>query len=297
MARTQLTIKKENNLAAAILTLPYLFFITIFVIVPVLYALRMSFFNWGFYSESEFVGLSNFVLVIKDGKFADSILVACKYALFVVPTSMLFSFIIALLMHSFNGRISSLLKISVYIPNVVSGVIASCIFVFIFDYMNGFANVIMQALGRQPVAWLTTPGYAMAAIVIPTIWLGFGTTSLILLSGLNDIPTVYYEAASLDGAGPIKQLIFITLPSMKNVFGYVFITSCVGALQALDLPMLLTGGGPLNTTTTPNLLIYQHFKSDIKMGYTVAASMMLFSVVALGSAVIFKFIKSEKSVE
>ena len=297
MRSRSITTKTEDRLSAALMIFPYLGFITVFVIIPVIYAFCMSFLDWGFYNAPAYVGLANYIFVIKDGKFFDAMVVAIKYALIVVPSIFIFSFTIALLLKSLKGRLASVTKVAIYVPTVLSGVIASCIFVFIFDYMGGVANVIMKFLGLDPVPWLTTPGYAMAAIVVPTVWLGFGGTSLILLSGLNEIPQTYYEAASLDGAGSFRQLISITLPCMKNIAGYVLITASIGAIQALDLPMLMTNGGPLNTTTTPNLLIYQHFKADLTMGYTVAASMMLFTIVAMGSVLVFKLINSEKSMD
>jgi ABC-type sugar transport system permease subunit len=132
---------------------------------------------------------------------------------------------------------------------------------------------------------------------VPAIWLGLGITTLIMLAGLLDIPDSYYESAELDGAGFFKRTWYITIPLLKNILLYLFVTGFTGAIQMLDLPLVMTNGGPVNATTTPNLFIFNHFRNDVNVGYSIAAALLLFVVLGTISALVFKFVNSERLVD
>lgn len=117
-----------------------------------------------------------------------------------------------------------------------------------------------------------------------------------MLAGLNDIPRSYYEAAVIDGANAFHKMIYITIPLLRNIFLYILVVGVTGAIQQFDLPYMMTGGGPLNETMTPNLFIYNHFTSDPYMGYTISAALLLFLMLGGISAIIFKLFNSKKRV-
>jgi len=295
--KIKLSKKAGGYVAAYVLLAPSIILSTIFVIIPLIYSINVSFYEWSFYQESIFVGFRNFQLVLTDPSFFKSIQVGFKFAIIVVPVQFIFGFLFAHVLKKLRGALGSFVKTSIYVPTVVSGIIASAIFVFIYDYQSGLANVIFGLFGIENKAWLADQNLALLSLSIPAVWLGFGYISLIMLSGLNDIPAVYYEAANVEGANLFEKMRYITIPNMKNLFLYFFVMGLLGALQQFDLPFMMTKGGPMNETMTPNLLIYNHFAKDPYMGYTVAASLLMFIVLGLLSAVIFRVVNSEKTID
>lgn len=282
---------------AYLMLAPIIVLLTTFVVIPLIYAAYVSFYQWSFYKESVFVGWQNFERVWNDDKFWGSIWVGIKFVLYTVPAGFVLAFLFAHVVKSLQGKLGSLVKTAIYVPNVVSGVVASIIFIFIYDYQGGLANYLLGLLGFEHQAWTTDMRTAMLSISVPAIWLGFGYTTLIMLAGLNDIPTSYYEAAEIDGAGWLTKMIYITIPLMKNVFLFVAVTGTVGAIQQFDLPYMMTGGGPLNTTMTPNLFIFNHFRSDPYLGYTIASALLLFLIVGFISSLMFRVFSSEKAID
>jgi ABC-type sugar transport system permease subunit len=289
--------RHKDNATAYVMLAPVVILLGIFVIWPLLYSVFVSFYDWSFYEESTFVGLHNFRVVLGDPQFRQSVLRGLKFALMVVPSIMIIAFLFASLVKGMGRRVSTLLKVSIYIPTVISGVIASLIFVLIYQYSGGIANWFIGFLGIEPQAWIGDVKLSLPSIAVPAIWLGLGLTSLITLAGLLDIPESYYEAARLEGANWFQQTFYITLPLMKNIFLYLLITGFVSAVQQYELPLIMTNGGPLDSTLLPNLYIFNHFRYDIYVGYSIAAALLLFVVLGSISAGIFKTLQSDKAVD
>ncbi|UUX33765.1 carbohydrate ABC transporter permease [Fundicoccus culcitae] len=281
-------VKKKYDWIAIAFLLPMVGLLTAFVVIPLIYAFVVSFYEWNFYRDSVYIGWENYRRVWVDKNFWNSLWVGLKFALMVVPTQFVLAFFLAHMIRNMRQRLGGFVKVSIYIPTVVSGVAAALIFSFIYNYNGGIANAIVTALGFEPIAWLQDVDIVLGALAAPAIWLGLGFTTLIMLAGLNDIPISYYEAADMDGANAIQKVFRITVPLMKNIFLYVLLTGIIGAIQQFDLPYTMTGGGPLNMTTTPNLFIYNHFTNDPYLGYTISASLMLFVILGLISAVVFR---------
>jgi len=164
---------------------------------------------------------------------------------------------------------------------------------------EGVINWMLGLLNHGPVAWLNDPSYALPAIAVPGIWLGFGITTLILLAGLLDIPDSYYESAQLDGAGFFQRMWYITIPLLKNVLLYLIVTGFTLAIQMFDLPLIMTGGGPVDATTTPNLYIFNSFRdlTPYATSFSLTAALLLFVVLGAISIVIFRLINSDKAID
>lgn len=280
-----------------LLLAPVLILLSIFVILPTAIAIYLSFFNWSFYEASEFVGLKNFTDVLTDPKFRDTIVRGLQFVLMTVPIGLLLSFMFASFCVAVGRRFASVLKVSIYLPTIISGVITSIVFGVIYEYSGGLLNALMIKMGQTPQAWIGDPELALKAIAAPAVWLGLGLTSLIMVAAMLDIPNEMYEAASLEGANWFQKTLFITLPQMKNVILYLLITGFVGAIQQFELPLVMTGGGPMESTTLPNLFIFNHFRGDTYTGYSIAAALLLFVVLGTISAGIFRVLNSEKLVD
>ncbi|WP_235566716.1 carbohydrate ABC transporter permease [Microbacterium sp. Root61] len=289
--------KYRDDKVAYWFLLPVLVLLGIFVIWPAIYAVFLSFQDWSFYKDPVFVGWNNYANVLKDPLFWRAIGRGFVFVFLTVPPMLILAFFFASLVVSVSRRFASTLKVSIYIPTIISGVITSIIFILIYDYSGGLLNWALAPFGVEPIAWLGDPAWALVAIAVPAIWLGMGLTSLIMVAAMVDIPTEYYEAAAMEGANWWQKTFFITLPQMKNILLYLLITGFVAAIQQFELPLVMTQGGPLDSTTLPNLFIFNHFRNDINVGYSIAAALLLFVVLGSISALIFKFVNSERLVD
>ncbi|WP_206184681.1 carbohydrate ABC transporter permease [Thermoactinospora rubra] len=289
--------RRRETKAALIMLAPLLILLGIFVIWPLLHAVYISFYTWSFYEAPVFVGLENYLTVLTDQEFVDSVVRGLAFTAMVVPAQVAVAFLFANLVKSVSRKTAAVLKVTIYIPAVISEVIAAIVFSLIYAYRGGILNWFLGLLGREDTAWLGETSTALPAVAVPAIWIGMGVASLIMLAGLLDIPEAYYECASLDGAGPWTKMFKITLPLMKNIILFLLVTGFAASLQFLVLPLIMTQGGPVDSTTLPNLFIFRHFTNDLYIGYSIAAALLLFAVLGAVSALIFRLVRSEKAVD
>lgn len=280
-----------------VMVAPAIILLGIFVWWPAIYAAYLSFQEWGFYKDPEFVGFTNYQNVLKDPLFWAAIRRGFIFVLLTVPVMLVLAFLFSSLVVSVSKRFASALKVSIYIPTIISAVIASIVFALIYNYSGGILNAFLGSLGISPVAWLGDPKWALIAVAVPAIWLGMGLTSLIMVAAMVDIPQEFYEAAAMEGANWWQKTFFITIPQMRNITLYLLITTFITAIQQYELPLVMTNGGPMDSTTLPNLFIFNHFRNDVNVGYSIAAALLLFVVLGTISALVFKFVNSERSVD
>jgi multiple sugar transport system permease protein len=294
--RTTTAKHLRANLTAYLMLTPMVVLLGIFVIWPLIYAVYLSLHRISFYKPPKYVGLQFYQYVLTDPAFWASIGTGLKYSAMVVPAGMIIALLLASFIASLSRRAAGFLKTTVYVPAVVSSVIAAAIFVFIYQD-QGLANWFIGLFGLGPVAWLNDPAVALPAIAVPGIWLGFGITTLIMLAGLLDIPESYYESASLDGAGFWAKTWYITIPSLKNVLLYLLVIGFILSMQEFLLPLLMTNGGPAGATTTPNVFIFNNFRdgTPYATSYSLTAALLLFVVLGTMSALMFRLINSEKA--
>lgn len=274
---------------------PALILLGIFVLWPMVYSAYLSFFDWSFYKDPVFVGVNNFRRVLTDPAFIASVGRGLLFAVMVVPTQLVLAFVFASLVAGVSRRVAAALKVSIFIPTAISTVIASIVFILIYQYHGGIANWVLGFFGVEAQAWLADTTLALPAMAVPAIWLGLGIAALIMLSGLLDIPVSYYEAAEIDGANWWQRTVNITIPLLRNIILYLTIAGFVANVQQFELPLVLTNGGPLQATMLPNLLIFTHFRDDVTAGYSIAAAFLLFIVMGSISALIFRFLNSAQA--
>lgn len=287
---------RDTKLAYLFLA-PVVILLGIFVIWPALYAVYLSFQDWSFYKEPVFVGWRNYRNVLVDPMFRAAVVRGLQFVLMTVPVVMVIAFLFASLVVSVSKKFATVLKVTIYIPTIISAVITSIVFGIIYEYSGGILNWALAQFGIDRIAWLGDPNWALLAIAVPAIWLGLGLSSLIMVAAMIDIPQEFYEAASIEGADWWAKTIYITIPQMKNVILFLLITGFVGAVQQYEIPLVMTNGGPLQSTTLPNLFIFNHFRGDPTVGFSIAAALLLFVVLGSISAVIFRILNSEKLVD
>lgn len=290
--------RQRDDRTAYLMIAPMVILLGVFVMWPLIYSLYLSTFEISFYKDPKFVGLDFYRYVLTSGGFWHSIVIGLYYAALTVPTTIVMALLLASFIKSLSRRAAAFMKTTVYLPAVVSTVVASVLFVFMYQD-EGVSNWLLGLLGQGPVNWLNDPDIALPAIAVPGIWLGFGVTTLILLAGLLDIPDTYYEQAQIDGANWFQRLWFVTIPLLKNVLLYLFVTGFTLAIQMFDLPLIMTGGGPVEATNTPNLYIFNSFRdlTPYATSFSLTASLLLFAVIGAISVVVFRLVRSDKAID
>ena len=305
--QTPLTMPKKTSfsptrrmdlLTAYCMILPSLILLGIFVIWPLASSILHSFTDWNFY-HAENVGMLNYVRVFKNPIFKRSLENTLVYILYAVPLSIVVPFLLAHCVKALGeGLYAAGIKTVLYVPSIISGVISSVIFLFILDYQGGVINNLIRSLGGQRINFLADGNMAKWSIVLTGFWTGAGYSTLYQLAGLNNIPETFYEAAKLDGASAFKRMVYITIPGMKNILMLSLVNGVSGTLMMMELPLLMTKGGPNNATITPVLYIYNMFNDSAQsMGYVLACSivMLLFGSILTGAS--FFLFKPDKSME
>ncbi|GLJ61362.1 sugar ABC transporter permease [Microbacterium barkeri] len=287
------------NRTAYLMIAPMVILLGIFVWWPLMYSFYLSTFEISFYEDPVFVGLQFYQYVLEDPQFWRSIGIGAMYVVYTVPAIMIIAFLMASFIRTCGIRLAGILKTTVYIPTVVSAVVASIVFIFMYRADGGIINWLLSFVGLGPYAFLSDPSLALPAISIPGIWLAFGITTLIMLAGMYDIPQSYYEAAQLEGANYVQRTFFITVPLMKNVLLYLLVTATIAGMQQFELPLVMTAGGPTNSTMTPNLFIFNTFKdpTPYATSFSLTAALILFFVLGTISVLIFRLIRSDKAID
>lgn len=227
----------------------------------------------------EFVGIKNFIRLTQDTVFLKSIVNTFVFVLMVVPLQVCLALLLALLVNR-KMKGMAVFRLAFFAPTVLSLVVVSILWTYIYNPNNGLLNSLLGSVGLGPYKFLNDPKTAMLCIVILSAWQGCGFQMMIFLSGLQDIPQYLYEAAAVDGATKWHQFWHITLPGLKNITVFISLSIVVSAFQLIIQPMMMTAGGPQNSTMTIVYEIYQTGFKYNKMGYGSAMA-LVFTVMVL----------------
>src|SRR5699024_2875928 len=236
-------------------------------------------------TEANFVGLQNFRNLFSDATFLQSLKSTGIYTVITVPLQVGFALLVAYLLKD-NLKGMRFFRTSYYIPSILGGNVAIAIlWRFIFQ-PNGVINQILVTIGLDPIAWLSTPTGAMTVIILLKVW-QFGSSMLLFLAALQDIPESYYESADIDGASGIGKFTKITLPIISPTIFFNLILQTINAFQEFTGPYLVTGRGPLDSTYLTSMFIYDNAFTYFNMGYASAASWILFVIILIFTLIMF----------
>ncbi|WP_374717303.1 carbohydrate ABC transporter permease [Geobacillus thermodenitrificans] len=277
--------------------IPSLLFIFAFLIFPILYNIIISFQDvtiMNLHGEKNFVGLENYSKVIDSSEFSSSLYNSFKFTLICILFQFIIGFALALFFNiNFPGRniMRSLLLIAWMTPIVIT----ATLFKWLFSSDYGIFNYLLMNLGiiDQPIDWLTEKGTALYTTIIANIWIGIPFNMIILLSGLQSLPKELYEAARIDGAGRIRQFVYITLPLMKPTIMILLMLGIIYTFKVFDLIFIMTGGGPVNASTVLPLYAYKlaFIQFDFSSGAVVAS--IMFIILLLLSSIYLWLIRKE----
>jgi multiple sugar transport system permease protein len=295
--------KKEHFrfLTALLFLLPGLILFITFLAGPMLYSLRISFFEWDIVSpeNSRWIGFENYREALSDPIFRRAVLNTLVYGLVTVPGQMVLGLIVAILLNQdIRGR--TFFRVVYYLPVITSWVVVSLLFEYMFSGQAGLINYLLRDvlhLIDKNILWLADPVLAFVPIHMLGVWKGVGWTGIIFLAGLQSIPGHLYEAAEVDGAGPLEQFMHITIPMLRPTIVFLVVVLSVGALNAYISNLLITNGGdPLDKTHFILTLMYEETFDNLEFGYGSAISYLLTFVVFLISLVQIRLLQHQREI-
>ena len=269
-----------------------------FGIFPILVATLVSLTNLNIsgladVNNVKFIGLSNYSKLFADPDFWQSMTNTAIFAFVGIPSVVLLSLAIALLLNRSGNIYFRALRSFYFVPAITAIVAVSLIWGYLYNTQFGFLNWLLSLVHIAPVQWLSNPILAKFSVALVAIWRGTGLNIIILLAALQAVPKEYLEAASIDGANEWIKTFRITIPLLRFAIFFVTITTAIAWLQFFDEAYVLTSGGPLGTTTSISLFIfYQGFQQN-QFGYASAGSLVLFVLIAAITFVQLKWRKKD----
>lgn len=267
--------RHETHAAYAMLT-PSLIGVGLFLLLPVLGVIALSFLSWDLISTPHWAGLANYAHIFTSGQFLNSMWVTVAFTLMTIPTAIVLGLLLAL---AINRKLpgTSWLRVLYVLPWVSAPLALGVVWKWLLDPSYGAVNVL---LGRR-VEWLTDPQLALPSVVFVQVWSTVGYISLFFLAGLQQIPTAVYEAATLDGAGRVRMLRSVTLPLLRPTMFFVTVTSVIASFQVFDSIYAMTRGGPAFHTDVIASRIYDEAFVNLRLGRAAAMAVVLFAVLVL----------------
>ena len=259
---------------------PNLLLFSVFVFFPLLYAAYISVHQWSLIDTPDFVGARNYTRLVSDRQFWQSLTNTVIYSAATVPTSLIIGLFLAI---GLNRKLAArtLLRSIYFLPVVVSSVATAVIAAWLFNDNYGIINAVLKSAGIGPVAWLSTPRWALPSIILTTLWVRVGFCMVVYLAALQSISPSYYEAAVIDGATRPQQFRFVTWPLLRPTTFLLLILNVIYSFQVFDLIYVMTGGGPGFSTTMIVQYIYQAAFASSEMGYASAMGIVLFALILL----------------
>jgi multiple sugar transport system permease protein len=270
----------SDLLPALIFLLPGLVLFALFFLGPMLYSLRISFFEWKIVhpDQSVFVGFSNYQRALSDSIFQRAVLNTLAYTVITVTIKLILGLAVALLLNQrFPGR--TFFRVAYYLPVITSWVIVSLLFEYMFNGQAGLVNYILKDILHaipKDVIWFADPILTLVPIILLDIWKGIGWAAIIFLAGLQTIPAELYEAARVDGANSTTQLRYITWPLLGPTTVFLVVVLVIGGLNAyVPFQLMTNGGDPMDLTHSVLTLMYEATFGRIDFGYGAAISYLL----------------------
>ena len=284
--KTIRSLFNREDTAGIMFTLPFTLGFLFFMIVPMGISLYYSFCKYNILSPPVFTGLDNFKNMIADGTFLQTIKVTFFFAFVSVPLKLIFALLVAMLLLK-NTKMSGIYRAAYYLPSIIGGSVAVAILWKRMFAMDGVVNKLLGSIGiKTSISWLGDTKTAIWILILLAVW-QFGSSMLIFLSSLKQIPTSLYEAAMVDGANPVSRFFKITLPLLTPTIFFNLVMQMINGFMVFNSGYIITGGKPLNSTLFYALYLYEKAFTDYDMGYACAMAWVLLIVVSIITGLVF----------
>lgn len=277
-----------DDISAYIIIAPFFLFFLLFVLFPIFSNLLTSFTNYDLGRNRDFIGIENYIKLFKDDQFIRSVRNTVVYAFFSVIPLMVLGFFTAVAVNG-KSRILSVIRVAFIFPYITSMVAVSMIWLYLYEPSSGMFNKILLSLGFNPKLWLFDETLAMPSLIGMNVWKNIGYVMIIYLAGLQSIPGELYEAGKVDGASEFRMIFKITLPAVSPISFFLLVTTAIESFKTFEQVRIMTGGGPVNATTTIVHQIYLRAFSEYKMGYASAMSMVLLGILLAVTIINMRF--------
>jgi len=281
--------RRRSSLTAFTFILPHFVGFFAFTLVPVLLSMGLSALDWDFANPMRYVGLKNFVRLFADDAFLLSLRNTAVYTGVSVPLTLGLALGFALLL---NGGVRgvSAFRATVFFPNIASVVSLILVWKLMYHPSLGPINRVLGLLGvGNPPRWTSTPGWSLVSVIVFGAWWGMGYFMVIYLAGLKSIPAQLYESAVIDGAGSFVRLRYITIPMLSPTIFFTLIICFINAFKSFTPVLLLTEGGPGNSSSVLGYFIYKRAFIWQQFGYASAAAVVLFALIVLATLLQFRY--------
>ncbi len=272
--------------------LPYMIFFMLFVAYPLVFSFILIFHRWNIVTPMEWVGLKNFQRLFTDPQFFRAMRNTFVFLLIHIPLQIVVALAFSLLLNS-KMKLRGFFRAIYFLPVVVSGVVVTILWQNLYSFDSGVLNTLLTSIGMPKLPWLIDPGFAMPSIAIMATWKNVGIYIVLFLVGLQNIPKEIYESASLDGANKYSTFFRITLPMLNSTMVLIVALSTIGGFSLFIEPYVLTGGGPLQSTLSGMLYIYNQAFYFGHMGYAATLGFVFALVILLVVLVQRKVIEAE----
>lgn len=284
LKRRPVSLKTQRSRLFWLFISPWIFGFLAFVLGPMVYSGYLSLTNWDLLNPPQFIGWQNYAQMMQDPLFWQALKVTTIYAVVSVPLGLGFALFLAILLNQ-KVRGLAIFRTILYLPSVVSGVAVAEVFMWVFQPQYGLLNSLLGYFGIQGPGWVSSPTWALPALILMSLW-SVGGSMIIFLAGLQNIPLELKEAASLDGANDAKVFWHVTVPMLTPTILFNLILSLIAQFQVFTQAFVMTDGGPLHATL---FFVYYLFDQGFKylnMGYAAALAWVLFFIVLLLTMVI-----------
>lgn len=281
---------------------PAVALLLIFSIIPIFIAVTISFTDMSLagladFSRINFVGLENYLNIFNDKVFGQAMFNTAYYVIIGVPLVILSSLALAIMINFGENKFFSFMRLVFYSPSITNTVAVSVVWMYLYNPTIGLLNHLLSYLNIGPIMWLTDPSTSKLSLIIIAVWKAIGLNMLIFLAAIQGIPKEYYEAAEMDGSNKWQQILKITIPLLKFSIFFVTVTTLIGWFQFFDEPFVMTKGGPLDSTLSVALFIYQRGFQYNKFGYAAAGSVILFIAIIIVTSIQMKIQTKQKENE
>ena len=268
---------------------PFYILFLIFGAYPILFSLYLSFTEWKGLGPIKFVGLHNFELLLKDKIFWQSMANGVILFFMYVPIMTFLALVLAVILNSKRIRGFRFFRTLLFIPYIMNIVAAGFTFRLLLNQKYGLVNTLLAIFNIPPVPWLESAWGGRVSLCLLVIWAWLGYNMIIMLAGLQTIPNELTEAALIDGASPAQAFFYITIPLMRPVILFSVVLSTMGSFNLFSEIYNLTGGGPINATLTPVIVIFNQAFGNFRLGYASAMAYLYFIILFVLTLVQFRY--------
>ncbi|WP_157256934.1 carbohydrate ABC transporter permease [Paenibacillus sp. Soil750] len=286
---------------------PYLLLLIVFSLAPTVFTLWISFTKWNYFNDMTWVGLDNYIQILKGKMFYKSLLNTVRIIVLALPACIITALGMAYMLEVKFKRFSQAFKSISFLPYVTTPVAVGVLFGLLFDYQTGFINIFIQKLGlvKAPIYWMANPNYVVLIVALIVFWKNLGYFMLLYFAGLKSVPVELYEAADIDGASTWQKFWYVALPIIKPITVFIVITSIIWGLQIFDEPSLLvvgtdsnlsiasTLGGPEKSVYTLVSYVYEEGFILFRAGTASAVAYLMTVVIIFLAWVGFKVLNRE----